>query len=125
MGESDAIGFIDGFQVDLGLPDAELDGYKSAEEVAALGGIERRERQLVHSVDGFLLVAGGLVAHLPDEVVRGLGTVPRLEYPADAEPLVLHPEELPRALQLAPELHEAFLGVLDFGIHFHFDTLTP
>jgi hypothetical protein len=47
-----------------------------------------------------------------------------MHQPPYAEPPVLHPEELPRALQLLPELHEAFFGVLDFSIHFHFDTLT-
>ena len=61
------------------------------------------------------------VAHLPDEVVGSLGTKPRLQHISDAEALILTSEEAPRALQLSPEHHKAFLGVFDFDHFDHFD----
>ena len=72
-----------------------------------LARIERGQGQLVPT---FLLAQ---VAYLPDEVVCGFCWKPRLQYVADTEAAVLTSEEAPRALQLAPEQHEAFLGVLD------------
>jgi hypothetical protein len=53
------------------------------------------------------------MAHFPDEIVGGLEAEPRLQHPADAEALALTSEEAPRALQPKPELHKAFLIVLD------------
>ena len=62
------------------------------------------------------LVKPGLLAqtaHLPYHIVGNVGDKPRLQHPADAEAPVLTSEEAPRALQLAPELHEAFLVILN------------
>ena len=60
-----------------------------------------------------VVVDDGVVADLPDEVVGGFGAEPGLEDAADAEAAVLHTEELPRALQPKPELHETLFVVLD------------
>ena len=74
--KGDAVGLIEGFQVNFPHPDAQLDGHEGAEELAALARIERGRRQLVVAIDGALLVVGGQAAHLPDEVVGGLGRHP-------------------------------------------------
>ena len=47
------------------------------------------------------------------QVVAGLKAEPRFQHPADAEALILTSEEAPRALQPKPELHKAFLIILD------------
>ena len=47
------------------------------------------------------------------QVVGGAEAEPRPEHMADAEAFVLPREELPRALQPKPELHETFLSILD------------
>jgi hypothetical protein len=58
------------------------------------------------------------VAYLPDKVVISFGWEPRLQHIADAEPLILTSEEVPRALQLTPELHKAFLIILNLNHSF-------
>jgi hypothetical protein len=55
------------------------------------------------------------VADLPDEIICGLAAEPRLQHVTDTEPSALTSEEAPRALQHLPELHEAFLGVLNLN----------
>jgi hypothetical protein len=55
------------------------------------------------------------VAHLPDKIIGGLNTEPRLQHVADAKALILTSEEAPCALQPAPELHKAFLGILNLN----------
>ena len=60
-----------------------------------------------------LFINDRLAAHLPDEIIGGFRAEPRLEDAADAEALVLTSEEAPRALQPKPELHKAFLSVLN------------
>ena len=54
------------------------------------------------------------------QVIGGLRREPRLQHVADAEALILTSEEAPRALQLSPELHEAFLGVLNLNHNIKF-----
>ena len=46
-----------------------------------------------------LIIYGSKMAHLPDEIVVGAKSEPRLQDAAYAETLVLRPEEAPRALQ--------------------------
>jgi hypothetical protein len=53
------------------------------------------------------------VTDFPDEIVGGFIAEPRLQHITDAEALVLSSEEAPRALQLSPESHEAFLSVFN------------
>ena len=53
------------------------------------------------------------VTHLPDIIIVGFKAEPRLHDVPDTEPLALTSEEVPRALQLPPEHHEAFLIVLN------------
>ena len=72
--------------------------------------IETGQRQLVPAFLR-LVIDEGRVAHFPDEVIGGLGAEPRLQHIADAEPSALTSEEAPRALQPAPEQHEAILGI--------------
>ena len=55
------------------------------------------------------------VAYFPDKVIVGFTSEPRLQHSTDAEPLTLPCEEPPRALQLKPELHKAFLGILNLN----------
>ena len=61
------------------------------------------------------------MAYLPDIVVGGINAKPHLQHVANAEPLMLLPEEAPRALQLSPELHKAFLIILNLHIKIDFD----
>ena len=49
------------------------------------------------------------------QIAGGFNAKPNLQHVADAEPLILTSEEAPRALQLAPELHETFLII--FNVH--------
>ena len=79
-----------------------------------LARIERGRRQFVPAFLR-LIIDDGRVADFPDEVIGGFSGEPQLQHVADAEALILTSEEAPRALQLAPELHEAFLGV--FNVH--------
>ena len=69
--------------------------------------------QRIVAID-LLVVHDGTVAYLPDEVVSGFTSEPRLKDATDAEALVLTSEEAPRALQPKPELHKAFLIIPDF-----------
>jgi hypothetical protein len=86
--------------------------------------VERGSRQFVPT---FLLAQA---THFPDKIIVGFSWEPHFQHVPDAEPLILASEEAPRALQLAPELHEAFLIVfyvhhtkIDFDHfdHDHFD----
>ena len=75
----------------------------------------RKERGLRQFIPPLLLAQ---VTHLPDIIIVGFKAEPRLHDVPDTEPLALTSEEVPRALQLPPEHHEAFLGIIDFD---HFD----
>jgi hypothetical protein len=55
-----------------------------------------------------------MTADLPDEIIGGLIAEPLFQHTTYAEVLTLPLEEAPRALQQKPELHEAFLGIIDF-----------
>ena len=106
------VGLVEGFQVYFAEAYVEFCGDDGAEELAALAGMGCRRRKDVVAVELFV-VDYSVVADLPDEVVGGLGAEPGLEDAADAEAAVLHTEELPRALQPKPELHETLFVVLD------------
>ena len=114
--KGDAIGRVEGFQVYLVIADAQPYRHDGSYEFAVLARIERGHRQFVPTFLRFP-VYGSQVAHLPDNIVGGFVAEPRLQHVADAEPLILTSEEAPRALQPAPEHHEAFLIV--FYVH-HF-----
>ena len=113
MGEGDGVGAVESLEVDLADADVEVGGDEGTEKVAAPARMERGRREFVEAIDGFVVVRGGELAHLPYQVVGGFGTEPRVHDAADAEAAVLHAEELPRALQPLPERHEAFLVVLN------------
>ena len=96
----DAVGGVEGLQVNLVVADALPDRHHSPQEFTMLAGIERRQRKLVPP---FLLAPA---AHLPDKVFGCLTAEPRLQHVPDAEPLALTSEEVPRALQTKPEPHK-------------------
>jgi hypothetical protein len=106
MGECYAVGGVEGFQVYFVKADARAYGYDSTQEFAMLAGIETGQRQLVPA---FMLAQ---VTDLPDKIIGGLTTEPRLQYASDAEATILTSEEAPCALQSVPELHKAFLIIL-------------
>ena len=70
----------------------------------------RKERGLWQFVPPFLLAQ---VTHSPNKIIVGFKAEPRLHHIANTEPFALTSEEAPRALQLPPEHHEAFLIVLN------------
>ena len=112
--ESYAVGTVESLQLHLFVVVyACPDGYYGAQQFAVLSRIEARQRQFVPALLG-LIIYGCQTTDVPDEVIGGFSTEPRLQHIAYAEPLVLTSEEAPRALQPLPELHEAFLGVLNF-----------
>ena len=113
--EGDAVGAVESLEAHLTHADAQFYRYESPQDFAVLARIERRWRQLVPSADGIVLVERerSQPAHLPDQVVGGLQSEPRLQHVPDAEALTLTSEEAPRALQPLPELHKAFLGIID------------
>ena len=112
LGKDNAVSFVDCPQVNPVVADAQPHCHDSTQQFAVLARIERRQRQFVPTLLG-LIVHRCLVAHLPDKVISGFVTEPCLQDVADAEAFVLSSEEEPRALQPAPELHKAFLGILD------------
>jgi len=61
------------------------------------------------------------VTHSPDKIIIGFIVEPRLHHIANTEPFALTAEEAPRALQLPPEHHEAFLGILNLNHNFKID----
>ena len=75
-----------------------------------LSGVERWWGQLVVAAH-LIIVYHSVVAHLPDKIIGGAQTEPRLKHVADAEPLVLPRQQAPCVLQPAPELHKARLIV--------------
>lgn len=77
--------------------------------------VRRGRWQLVKAID---LITGsrGTHAHFPDQVISGFNAQPRLQDATHAEPVVLRGEQLPRALQLLPELHETCKGILNLHI---------
>ncbi|MBR3959183.1 MAG: hypothetical protein IKJ81_03935 [Bacteroidales bacterium] len=97
--EGRRIGSVQSLQIHLPHTYAELHGHQSPQELTARTRMQRRRRQHVQPVH-LLLVDDSVEAHFPDDVVRSLAPKPRLQHSPDAEPLVLHPEHLPRALQL-------------------------
>ena len=121
--ESDAVGRVEGFQVYLVIADTHAYGHDGAQEFAVLARIEAGQRQLVPALLG-LIVDGSPMAHFPDKIIIGFIAEPRFQNIADAEALILNSEEAPRALQLLPELHKAFLGVLDHSFKIDFDQMT-
>ena len=104
-----AVGRVEGFQIDFPKADARFYGYDSTQEFAVIAGVKTGQRQLVPA---FLLAQ---MAHLPDKIIGGLNTEPRLQHVADAEALILTSEEAPCALQPLPEQHKAFLGILNLN----------
>ncbi len=115
--EGDAEGGVEGAEAYVAYADAEPRGHQGAQELATPLGKQSGARQQIVSVEGLLQIARRLLAHLPDEVVGGLRPQPRLHDASHTEPPSPHPEVAPRALQLTPERHEAFLGVPDLNIH--------
>ena len=111
LGEGDAIGGIEGFQMDLVIADAQLDRHDSPQQLSVLVRIERRRWQFVPPL---LLTP---VAHFPHKIFVGFIAEPRFQHISDAEAFTLTSEEAPRALQPKPELHKAFLIVLN--LHFN------
>ena len=95
MRECDAIGCVEGFQVHLVVADAQTYGHDSTQQLTVLARIEARCRQLVPALLR-LIVDDGLVTDSPYKVIGGLTSEPRLQHMADAEPLILSSEELPR-----------------------------
>ena len=115
LGKDNAVSFVDCPQVNPVVADAQPHCHDSTQEFTVLARIERRDGQFVPT----LLITA--VAHLPDKVISGFPAEPHLQHATDAEALILSFEEAPRALQLSPELHEAFLSVLNFHIKIDFD----
>ena len=75
----------------------------------------RKERGLRQFIPPLLLAQ---VTHSPDKIIVGFKVEPRLHDVPDTKPLALTSEEAPRALQLPPEHHEAFLGILNLNHNF-------
>ena len=105
--EGDAVGRVEGFQIDSPITDASLHGNDSTQEFTMFARKERGLRQFIPP----LLLAQ--VTHSPDKIIVGFKAEPRLHDVPDTETLALTSEEAPRALQLPPEHHEAFLIVLN------------
>ena len=105
--EGDAIGRVEGFQIDSPITDARLHGYDSTQELSMLARKEAGRWQFVPP----LLFAP--VAHFPDKIIVSFMAEPRFHHIANTEPFALTSEEALRALQLPPEHHEAFLIVLN------------
>ena len=99
--EGDAIGRVEGFQIDSPITDARLHGHDSTQELSMLA---RKERGLRQFIPPFLLAQ---VAHSPNKIIVGFKAEPRLHDVPDTKPLALTSEEAPRALQHPPEHHEA------------------
>ena len=114
LGKDNAVSFVDCPQVNPVVADAQPHGHDSTQEFTVLARIERRDGQFVPA---FLITA---VAHLPDKVIVGFPTEPHLQHATDAEALILFSEEAPRALQPKPELHKAFLGILNLNHNIKF-----
>ena len=113
--EGDAIGRVERFQINSPITDARLHGYDSTQEFTMLARKERWHRQFIPP---FLLAQ---VAHSPDAIIVGFKAKPRLHHIANTEPFALTSEEALRALQLPPEHHEAFLGILNLNHNFKID----
>ena len=75
----------------------------------------RKERGLRQFIPPLLLAQ---VTHLPDTIIVSFIAEPRFHHIANTEPFALTSEEAPRALQLPPEHHEAFLGILNLNHNF-------
>ena len=112
LGECDAVGSIEGFEINPIEADASLHGDDRTEKFTVLARIERRYRQFIPAFLR-LPIDDGRVTDLPDEIIGGLNTKPNLQHIADAITLILTSEEAPRALQLPPELHETILIILN------------
>ena len=106
LGEGDAVGPVEGVEVHFAHADMEGDGRQGAQEFAMRTWLQQRQGQFVPPLQ---LSAP---ADLPDEVVAGAKAQPCFEDVAHAVAAVLPEVEPPRVLQLAPELHEALLGVV-------------
>ena len=80
-----------------------------------LSRIERWRLQRIISTDGVVFVKQQryLPTHLPYKIIRSFIAKPRFQHAAYAEAFILTSEEAPCALQPKPELHKAFLSVLD------------
>ena len=111
--KDDAIGGIEGLEIDFAHTDAEADGNDGTQQFAVPARIERGRRQFVPTLLR-LSIDSGQAAHLPDNVVGGLTLEPQLQHATDTETLALRAEEAPRALQHPPEPHEAVLSVFKF-----------
>ena len=111
----DAVGTVEGFQVDLIVTDAQPDRHDCPQQLSVLTRIEAGRWQFVPPL---LLTP---VAHFPDKIIVSFMAEPRFQHIPDAEALILTSEEAPRALQPKPELHKAFLIVLKFHIKIGID----
>ena len=106
--EGDAIGRVESTEMNLVIADAQPYRHDSPQQLSVLARIERWRRQFVPP----LLLAP--VAHFPYKIIVGFIAEPHFQHISDAEALILTSEEAPRALQPKPELHKAFLIVLNF-----------
>ena len=93
------IGLIEGFEVHLAHTNVQADRHDGSEQFTMHTRTERWRGQRIVTTDA-LVVDDRALADLPDEVIVGLGTEPRLQDVADAEALVLTCQKAPRALQL-------------------------
>ena len=93
MGESLAVGAVEGFQIYLVEADACAYGHDGTQQFAMLTGIETRLWQLVPT---FLLAQ---VAYVPGKIIIGLWTEPQLQYVTYAVALALHAKQAPCALK--------------------------
>ena len=108
-----AVGLVEGFEVYfLVEADAQSYGNYCPEQFPVLTRVQRRRGKFVPT---FLFAKH---TDLPNKIISSLIAEPRLQHVAYAEAFVLTSEEAPCALQHPPELHKAFLIVIDFD---HFD----
>jgi hypothetical protein len=119
IGEYDAVGAVECFQINSPVADAELYGYYSSQDFAVPARIEAGQRQLVPTLLR-LVVDCCQMTYFPDKIVVGFCREPRFQYVADTIALILRSEELSRALQLSPEHYETILGIFDFD-HYDYD----
>jgi len=110
LGEGDAVGPVEGVEIHFAHADMEGGRRQGAQEFAMRTWLQLRQGQFVPPLQLRAL------ADLPDEVVAGAKAEPCFEDVAHAVAAMLPEVEPPRALQLAPELHEALPGVV-YGNH--------
>ena len=113
-------GFVEVFETHLAQTYAQSHRHECPQKFTVLSRIARWRRQHIITTH-LLIIHDDAVAHFPDEIVSSFTTEPLLQDATDAERCVLLLEEASCALQLSPELHKTFLGVLKIhhnGCHF-------